>query len=104
MGEELAREESPESPSISYYLLTKVIQVLVHCSRSDSRRSQYITKTCLLKYTENFPTKKWKFSDKKNSEIFHISAQNIDCGYSLEPPCRGDSNEYIPTVYVIEQK
>ena len=22
----------------------------------------------------------------KNSKIFHISAQNIDCGYSLEPP------------------
>ena len=24
-----------------------------------------ITKTCLFKYTENFTTKKWKFSDKK---------------------------------------
>ena len=22
----------------------------------------------------------------KNSDIFHISAQNMDCGYSLEPP------------------
>ena len=22
----------------------------------------------------------------KNSDIFHVSAQNIDCGYSLEPP------------------
>ena len=22
----------------------------------------------------------------KNSDIFHISAQNIDCGYSIEPP------------------
>ena len=30
----------------------------------------------------------------KNSDIFHFSAQNIDCGYSLEPPRRGDSNEY----------
>ena len=29
----------------------------------------------------------------KNSDIFHISAQNIDCGYSLEPPRRGGSNE-----------
>ena len=38
----------------------------------------------LFKYTENFTTKKWKFSDK-NSDIFHISAQNIDCGYSFEP-------------------
>ena len=29
----------------------------------------------------------------KISDIFHISAQNIDCGYSLEPPRRGGSNE-----------
>ena len=34
------------------------------------------------------------FQIKKNSDIFHISAQNIDCGYSLEPPRRGGSNEY----------
>ena len=33
------------------------------------------------------------FSDE-NSDIFHISAQNIDCGHSLEPPRRGGSNEY----------
>ena len=30
----------------------------------------------------------------KNSDIFHIYAQNIDCGYLLEPPRRGGSNEY----------
>ena len=30
----------------------------------------------------------------KDSDIFHLSAQNIDCGYSLEPPRRGGSNEY----------
>ena len=53
-----------------------------------------ITKTSLFKYIENFTTPKGKFSDKKNSDIFHISAQNIDCGYSLEPPQRGGSNEY----------
>ena len=33
------------------------------------------------------------FSDKK-SDIFHNSVQNIDCGYSFEPPRRGGSNEY----------
>ena len=27
-----------------------------------------------------FYHQKWKFSDKKSSDIFHISAQNIDCG------------------------
>ena len=26
-------------------------------------------------------------------DIFHISAQNIDCGYSLEPPRRGGSRD-----------
>ena len=44
-------------------------------------------------YIENFTTQNWKFSDK-NVYIFHISAQNIDCGHSLEPPRRGGSNEY----------
>ena len=52
-----------------------------------------ITKTRLFKYTENFTTKNENFQIK-NSDIFHISAQNIDCGFSLEPPRRGDSNEY----------
>ena len=36
--------------------------------------------------------KKKKKTDK-NSDIFHISAQNIDCGYSLELPRQGGSNE-----------
>ena len=39
------------------------------------------------------------FSDKK-SVIFHISAQNIDCGYSLEPPRRGGSNEYPQSMFL----
>ena len=54
----------------------------------------FITKKLLFKYIENFTSKNWQFSDKKNSDIFHISAQNIDCGYSLEPPRWGGSNEY----------
>ena len=39
------------------------------------------------------PLKTESFSDK-NSNIFHISDQKIDFGYSLEPPRRGGSNEY----------
>ena len=35
----------------------------------------------------------------KNSDIFYISAQNIDCGYSLEPPRRGGSNEYPQSMF-----
>ena len=40
----------------------------------------------------------------KNSDIFHISAQNIDCGYSLEPPRRGGSNEYPQSMYLSRNK
>ena len=36
----------------------------------------------------------------KYSDIFHFSAQNIDCGYSLEPPRRGGSNEYPQSVFL----
>ena len=31
--------------------------------------------------------------------IFLISAQNIDCGYSLEPPRQGGSNEYPQSMF-----
>ena len=40
-----------------------------------------------------FYHQKWNFSDK-NSDISHIYAQNIECGYSLEPLWWGGSNEY----------
>ena len=59
---------------------------------------KFITKTHLFKYNENFITKKGKISGK-NSDIFHISAQNIDFGYSLEPPRRGGSNEYPQSMF-----
>ena len=29
---------------------------------------------------------KKKKKKKKKNDIFHVSAQNIDCGYSFEPP------------------
>ena len=31
-----------------------------------------------------------------------MSAQNIDCGYSLEPPRRGGSNEYPQSMFWAE--
>ena len=40
----------------------------------------------------------------KNSDNFHISAQNIDCGYSLEPPHRGGSNEYPQSMFLSRNK
>ena len=40
----------------------------------------------------------------KNSYIFHISTQNIDCGYSLEPPQRGGSTEYPQSMFLSRNK
>ena len=54
-------------------------------------------------YTENFTSKNWKFSDKK-LYIYHISAKNIDCGYSLEPPRRRGSNEYPQSMFLSRNK
>ena len=35
----------------------------------------------------------------KKFDIFLIFAQNIDCGYKLEPPRRGGSNEYSQSMF-----
>ena len=64
----------------------------------------HITKTRLFKYIENFTTKKMANFQIKNSDIFHISAQNIDCGYSLELPRRGGSNEYPQSMFLSRNK
>ena len=66
-------------------------------------KNVFIRKTCLCKYVENFISKTEKFQ-KETSDIFHISAQNIDCGYSLEPPQRGGSNEYQQSMVLSKNK
>ena len=63
----------------------------------------HITKTCLFKYTENFPTKKWKFSDK-NFLYFSYFCSKHRLGYSLEPPRRGGSNEYPQSMFLSRNK
>ena len=35
-----------------------------------------------------------------NSDIFQISAQNIYCGYLLELPRQGGSNEYPQSMFL----
>ena len=40
----------------------------------------------------------------KNSDSFHISAQNIACGYPLEPPRRSGSNEYPQAMFLSKNK
>ena len=40
----------------------------------------------------------------ENSDSFHIFAQNIDCGYPLEPSRRGGSNEYPQSMFLSKSK
>ena len=37
-------------------------------------------------------------------DIFLIFAQNIDCGYTIEPPQRGGSNEYPQSMFWSKNK
>ena len=32
--------------------------------------------------------------------MFHIPAENIDCGYTLEPSRRGCANEYLKSMFL----
>ena len=88
--------QSPSSSGTTAIITPEPIHLSDNC--------QGITKICLFKYTENLTFKKMKnFQIKKNS-IFHMSAQNIDCGYSLEPPQRGGSNGYPQSMFLSRNK
>ena len=54
-------------------------------------------------YKELFQIKIENFH-QKNFDIFLIFAQNIDCGYMLEPPRRGGSNEYPQSMFWSKNK
>ena len=74
----------------------------------------FVLKYCVFFYIhyENTPIQMYcKFYHQKNenfqiknSDIFHISAQNIDCGYSLEPPRWGGSNKYPQSMVLSRNK
>ena len=54
-----------------------------------------------MQYIENFLTLKIEIFQLKKFDIFLIFAQNIDCGYTLEPPrsmfwSKNKKNRYTP--------
>ena len=57
-----------------------------------------------IQINRKFHLQKLKIFRYKNSDIFHVSAQNIDCRYSLEPPRRGGSNEYPQSMFLSRNK
>ena len=52
-----------------------------------------------MQYTEIFCALKIEIFQLKNFDIFLIFAQNIVCGYMLELPRRGGSNEYPQSMF-----
>ena len=52
-----------------------------------------------MQYTENVLVVKMRIFTGKIVIFFSTFAQNIDCGYTLEPPRRGGSNEYSQSIF-----
>ena len=52
-----------------------------------------------IQYTGIFKVVKNENFQRKSFDIFHFFAQNIDCGYTLELPRRGGSNEYPQSMF-----
>ena len=78
---QLGRYTERKTTSIKYHYENTPIQIY---------RKFYLQKLKIFRY--------------KKFDIFHISAQNIDCGYSLEPPQRGGSNEYPQSMFLSKNK
>ena len=80
------------------------ICLYIHPYSKGSRLSLFdITKTCLYKFDPlqpHFYIVKLGFAGVYI--IFLILLNNIDCGYSLEPPRRGGSNEYPQSMFWAE--
>ena len=57
-----------------------------------------------MQLTEIFLALKNEIFQLKNVDIFLIFAQNIDRGYTLEPPRRGGSNEYPQSMFWSKNK
>ena len=64
----------------------------------------FITKTRPCNIQRFFNVVKKENFQQKKFDIFLIFAQNIDCGYTLEPPRRGGSNEYPQSMFWSKNK
>ena len=57
-----------------------------------------------MQYTEIFSLVKIENFHDIIFDIFLIFVQNIDCGYTLEPPRRGGSNDYPQSMFWSKNK
>ena len=63
-----------------------------------------IMKTCPCNKQIFFTFKNRKCSVEKKNDYFLFFAQNIDCGYKVEPPRRGGYNEYLQSMFWSKNK
>ena len=75
----------------------------MHFSIGDLAAKYSLRKHAYSNILKILPPKNENFQIK-NSDIFHISVQNIDCEYSLEPPRRGGSNGYLQSLLLSRNK
>ena len=72
----------------------------VWSSEKTSRKHAYIILTPLKLHF--YKSKTWVFRGINYFSYFAKKKKNIDCGYSLEPPRRGGSNEYPQSMFCAE--
>ena len=94
---------------VDKYIRGRVVQVLASSGCSTPPKPQrrdnfaFITKTCLYNFDPLRPHFYIVILGFTGVYIiFLISAQNMDCGYSLEPPRWGGSNEYPQSIFLAE--
>ena len=71
---------------------------------TSSSHLKIITKSCPCDIQIYFKVVKIEKLQEKNFDIFLIFAHNIYCGYTLEPPRRGGSNEYQQSMFWSKNK
>ena len=76
----------------------------MHCIPDKKNLKGSLRKHAYSNILKILPQKKNENFHIKNFYILYISDQNIDCGYSLEPPRRGGSIEYPQSMFLSRNK
>ena len=100
----LQRDECNQIDSLVSPALLTVWLLLNRSGLRMSRKSGSHYENLPMQYTEIFLTLKIENFQLKIFDSFLIFAQNIDCGYMLEPPRRGGSNEYPQSMFWSKNK
>ena len=103
----ITTDTNPYRVQVIYYLIIWITFSLVIFKELQKTNTtgfeEYITKSRLCNFD---PLKPHFYIVKLGFTgvyiIFLISDQNIDCGYSLEPPRRGGSKEYPQSIFLAE--